>query len=166
MSTLRFQDVPRVYWVYEKPRAGMPRYRHTINGKFFTVDLDEAKEAARRYSCATTDAPAFVVVVSSGLFSGPEIVYDTEAPTGPQLPFSLDTSGFHSMNTFESLPAAAMRWGVSKARARLVCAQGRIQGAVQVGRIWLVPVDAEYIRLKRWPESKKGPRPEDNKGEG
>ena len=68
--------------------------------------------------------------------------------------------------TFESLPAAAMRWGVSGARARLVCAQGRIPGAVQVARIWLVPSDAEYTRRKRWPESKKDPRPEDNKGEG
>ena len=37
---------------------------------------------------------------------------------------------------------AAEKWGISERRVRLLCAQGKVSGAVQVGRNWNIPADA------------------------
>ena len=37
----------------------------------------------------------------------------------------------------------AEKWGISRRRVSLLCAEGRIQGAVQKSKMWLVPADAK-----------------------
>lgn len=37
---------------------------------------------------------------------------------------------------------AAEKWGISERRVRVLCVEGKIQGAVQVGRNWNIPFDA------------------------
>jgi excisionase family DNA binding protein len=43
------------------------------------------------------------------------------------------------MNKLISVPTAASVLGVSERRLRILCAQGRVQGATKVGRDWLIP---------------------------
>lgn len=38
---------------------------------------------------------------------------------------------------------AAEKWGISERRIRVLCAQGKINGAYQEGRGWKIPIDAE-----------------------
>ncbi len=38
---------------------------------------------------------------------------------------------------------AAEKWSVSRRRVSLLCAEGRIDGAIQKGHTWLVPADAK-----------------------
>jgi len=37
---------------------------------------------------------------------------------------------------------AAAKWGISERRVRILCAEGRIEGAFQKGRGWNIPIDA------------------------
>ena len=37
---------------------------------------------------------------------------------------------------------AGIKWGISDRRVALLCEQGRIEGVVRMGRIWLIPKDA------------------------
>ncbi len=37
----------------------------------------------------------------------------------------------------------AEKWGISQRRVSLYCKDGRIEGAEQKGRTWLIPEDAE-----------------------
>ncbi len=37
---------------------------------------------------------------------------------------------------------AAEKWGVTPRQVQLVCAKGRIPGALRFGHAWLIPVDA------------------------
>ena len=38
---------------------------------------------------------------------------------------------------------AAKKWGISRRRVSLLCAEGRIEGAILKGKVWLVPADAK-----------------------
>jgi Fic family protein len=47
---------------------------------------------------------------------------------------------------------AAKKWGISERRVRVLCAEGRVEGAFKVGRAWNIPSDVrrpEDGRLKR-----------------
>ena len=37
----------------------------------------------------------------------------------------------------------ADKWGITRRRVVVLCAEGRIEGAVQKGKIWLIPENAE-----------------------
>ena len=37
----------------------------------------------------------------------------------------------------------AKLWGLSTRRVQILCAEGRIQGAMRFGREWMIPKDAE-----------------------
>lgn len=37
----------------------------------------------------------------------------------------------------------AERWGITPRQVQLLCASGRISGAVRFGHAWVIPVDAE-----------------------
>ncbi len=37
----------------------------------------------------------------------------------------------------------AEKWNVSRRRVSLLCAEGRIEGAIQKGHTWLVPAEAK-----------------------
>lgn len=42
-----------------------------------------------------------------------------------------------------SAKEAAEKWGISRRRVQLLCGQGRIDGAFQIGRVWVIPQNAE-----------------------
>lgn len=50
-----------------------------------------------------------------------------------------------SNNTTDFLSAAetAKRWGISKRRVQIFCSQGRVNGAMKVGLVWIIPAIAE-----------------------
>ena len=43
------------------------------------------------------------------------------------------------LGLYETTRAAATRWGITPRRVRVLCAQGRVSGAIHVGRDWLLP---------------------------
>ena len=42
-----------------------------------------------------------------------------------------------------SAKEAAGKWGISRRSVQLLCEQGRIDGAFQIGRVWVIPQIAE-----------------------
>ncbi len=34
---------------------------------------------------------------------------------------------------------AAEKWGITRRRVNVLCSEGRIKGAIQKGKIWLIP---------------------------
>lgn len=38
---------------------------------------------------------------------------------------------------------AAERWNITRRRVNVLCDDGRIEGAIQKGKIWLIPENAE-----------------------
>lgn len=38
---------------------------------------------------------------------------------------------------------AAEKWNISRRRVNVLCDQGRIEGAIQKGKIWLIPDSTE-----------------------
>ena len=38
---------------------------------------------------------------------------------------------------------AAEKWGISRRRVVVLCSEGRVEGAIQKGKIWLIPETAE-----------------------
>ena len=37
----------------------------------------------------------------------------------------------------------AKKWGISQRRVAILCKEGRIEGAIMRGRMWLIPNDVE-----------------------
>lgn len=46
------------------------------------------------------------------------------------------------MNMYITVKQAAKKWGISDRRVRVLCSEGKISGAFQVGRGWKIPQDA------------------------
>ena len=40
-------------------------------------------------------------------------------------------------------PEMSEKWGISSRRISLLCAEGRIVGAIKKGKTWLIPIDAQ-----------------------
>ena len=54
---------------------------------------------------------------------------------------------------------AAKKWNITPRQVQLLCAQGRILGAVRFGHVWVIPTDAEKPqdgRAKNLENSKRG----------
>ena len=43
----------------------------------------------------------------------------------------------------------AEKWGIKQRRIRVLCAEGRIEGACKAGAFWLIPEDAEKPKDER-----------------
>lgn len=43
---------------------------------------------------------------------------------------------------YMSIKEASEKWGISDSRIRLLCREGRIEGAIKIGRSWAIPFDA------------------------
>lgn len=54
---------------------------------------------------------------------------------------------------YMSVRQAAALWGISDRRVRTLCKEGRIAGAVQVGRAWKIPLDAKKPADGRYKKS-------------
>lgn len=44
---------------------------------------------------------------------------------------------------FSTTSEIAEKWHISRRRVSLLCAEGRIDGAVHKGNLWLIPADAQ-----------------------
>lgn len=47
------------------------------------------------------------------------------------------------MNGFITVQEAAERWNITDRQVQILCKEGRIEGAVKLSRIWIIPEDAE-----------------------
>jgi len=52
------------------------------------------------------------------------------------------SEGFLEMNGITTKEAAE-RWGITPRQVQLLCAKGRISGAVRFGNAWVIPLDAQ-----------------------
>ena len=48
-----------------------------------------------------------------------------------------------------SISQTAEKWGISQRRIRILCVEGRIQGAFKMGAYWSIPDDAEKPKDER-----------------
>ncbi|MDX8362897.1 DNA-binding protein [Cytobacillus sp. IB215316] len=44
---------------------------------------------------------------------------------------------------YMSAKEAGLKWGISKRRVQILCAEDRINGASKVGMVWIIPQNAE-----------------------
>ena len=45
---------------------------------------------------------------------------------------------------------AAQKWNITVRRVQVLCAQGRIQGAMRLGNMWVLPISAKKPEDKRY----------------
>ena len=38
---------------------------------------------------------------------------------------------------------AAEKWGITRRRVQILCSSGRIDGAIKMANLWVLPIDAE-----------------------
>ena len=50
------------------------------------------------------------------------------------------------MEGFVTAKEAAEKWNVSLRTVQALCAEGRIEGATKMARVWIILADAEYPR--------------------
>ena len=43
---------------------------------------------------------------------------------------------------FMSAKEVAQKWGISKRRVQVLCAEGRVEGARKVGMVWIIPKES------------------------
>lgn len=51
----------------------------------------------------------------------------------------------------KSVREKAEEWGITPRRVQILCGEGRVEGAVRVGRAWVIPDDAKKpddVRIK------------------
>ena len=53
------------------------------------------------------------------------------------------------MNSFISAKEAAEKWDISKRRVAILCSENRINGAMMVGNMWIIPSTAQKPIDKR-----------------
>ena len=46
------------------------------------------------------------------------------------------------MDQYITLKEAAEKWGISERRIRILCTDGRIEGATKMGPMWVIPADS------------------------
>ena len=57
------------------------------------------------------------------------------------------------MQTYITIPEAAVKWGISAQQVRRSCENAGIHGAVRLSKLWLIPEDAllpsdlEYVAI-------------------
>lgn len=44
---------------------------------------------------------------------------------------------------YMTIQEASSKWGVTPRRIQVLCAEGRLEGAVKFGRQWAIPADSE-----------------------
>ena len=60
------------------------------------------------------------------------------------------------MLSFISSKEAAEKWEISQRRVAILCSENRIDGAMMVGNMWIIPSNAEKPIDKRTTRHKKG----------
>ena len=49
---------------------------------------------------------------------------------------------------------AAEKWGISARRVRILCAEGKVDGAIRKGKLYMIPENAEKPKDKRKKENR------------
>lgn len=57
-----------------------------------------------------------------------------------------------------SIAEAAEKWGISRRRVQVLCAQGRIKGLERLGKTWAIPSEAKKPEDARLKQNKKSNR--------
>ena len=65
------------------------------------------------------------------------------------------------MDQYITLKEAAEKWGISERRIRILCTDGRIEGATKMGPMWVIPADS----IKPDDERVKSGKYKKNRGE-
>ena len=47
------------------------------------------------------------------------------------------------MEEYMSIQQAAEKWGISERRIQVLCGEERVPGAFRIGRVWVIPSDAQ-----------------------
>ena len=53
------------------------------------------------------------------------------------------------INGYMNVKEASSIWGISARRIQVLCSEGRINGAVRLGREWAIPTNVEKPRDER-----------------
>ena len=56
---------------------------------------------------------------------------------------------------FVTAKEKAIEWNISLRRVQVFCEQGRIEGVRRLGKIWIIPMDAERPCDKRYKANKQ-----------
>ena len=51
---------------------------------------------------------------------------------------------------YMSAKEASIKWGISKRRVQILCAEGRIEGALKIGIMWVIPVKSIKPKDQRY----------------
>lgn len=62
------------------------------------------------------------------------------------------------MLSYISAKEAAEKWNISQRRVSVLCSENRINGAIMVGNMWIIPANAEKPVDKRIAKKDKGKR--------
>lgn len=58
------------------------------------------------------------------------------------------------MNGYMTVEEAAKKWGVSSRQVQILCKENRVNGAVRMSRIWIIPEDAQKPTASRGQNTK------------
>lgn len=47
------------------------------------------------------------------------------------------------MEEYMSIQQTAEKWGISERRIQVLCGEERVHGAFRIGRVWVIPSDAQ-----------------------
>jgi hypothetical protein len=54
-----------------------------------------------------------------------------------------------SLNEWDNDIKTAEKWGITPRQVQLLCAKGRISGAVRFGKAWVIPAVAQKLKVGR-----------------
>jgi len=47
------------------------------------------------------------------------------------------------MQEFCSISEMSLKWGISHRRIQVLCVQNRVEGAMKIGTVWVIPANAK-----------------------
>jgi hypothetical protein len=53
------------------------------------------------------------------------------------------------MNGFMTVQETAEKWGITQRQVQILCKTGRVAGAIQISRIWLIPENSRKPTASR-----------------
>lgn len=73
----------------------------------------------------------------------------------PNLEYNITVLGEKNMEYLTS-NEIAQKWNISSRRVRILCSEGRVEGAIQKGILWLIPSNTQKPQELRRGRKKRG----------
>ena len=73
----------------------------------------------------------------------------------PNLEYNITVLGEKNMEYLTS-NEIAQKWNISSRRGRILCGEGRVEGAIQKGILWLIPSNTQKPQELRRGRKKRG----------